>query len=490
MNLAADQVVAASDKGSSPKTRKKSTKTARKPLRGKILKVAGLVLLIVLILGLPASFVFAYNNRIYPNIKIAGVQVGGMSKEEAKTALADKAKEFSNQPLNLVLNDQAVNPRLEELGISFDVDKAIDAAYSIGRLNGYKDRISQTWGLVKQGFRIELAISVDEKKLDFYIDTLSNTYTKKPVNATLSIQNGNVYLVPAQKGYGLDKAHLKQEIQNAVDSGSTKEKIELSLEEIEPAVQDENTSQASDTSKKYLSATPITITYNDKSWVADLNKIASWISYAAEGDKLVVNLDISNFTNQIAREVEVAAKDREIEDGTGKVIAEGQDGRGIDGKILTGQVKSALEAGKSATIALPVFDIPRGEKTVYPHAQPGRYEGRYIDINLSEQTLYAYEGSNQVNSFLVSTGKRGYGTPTGEFHIYGKDRYALMDGEDYYLPNVPFVSWFYGDYSIHGTYWHHNFGHVMSHGCVNASISDAEWIFGWADIGTPVYIHY
>ena len=490
MYHAADQVVAAPDKDSSTKTRKKSNKTARKPPKGKILKVVGLVLLIVLILGLPASFVFAYNNRIYPNIKIAGVQVGGMTRDEAKEALADKSKEFASEPLNLVLDSQAVNPRLEELGISFDVDKAIESAYNIGRENKIKARLSQTWGLVKEGFRIELKIIVDEKKLDFYIDTLSNTITQKPVNATLSIQNGQVYLVPAKPGYGLNKSKLKQEIQEAIDRGDTKTKIELALEEIEPAVKDENTAQASDLTKKYLSAAPITVTYSDKSWTADANEIASWINYAASEDKLVVNLDFSRFTKKIAQKVEVAVKDREIEDGTGRVITEGQDGRGIDGKILTSQIKSALEAGKGTSIALPVFDIPRGEKTVYPHAQPGRYEGRYIDINLSEQTLYAFEGSNQVNSFLVSTGRRGYATPTGEFHIYGKNRYTLMDGEDYYLPNVPFVSWFYGDYSIHGTYWHHNFGHVMSHGCVNASTPDAEWIYNWADIGTPVYIHY
>ncbi len=472
------------------KTQKKSNKKARKTLKGKILKVAGLVLLIVLILGLPASFVFAYNNRIYPNIKIAGVQVGGMTRDEAKVALADKSKALASEPLNLVLDSQAVNPRLEELGISFDVDKAIESAYNIGRENKIKNRLSQTWGLVKEGFRIELKIIVDEKKLDFYIDTLSNTITQKPVNATLSIQNGAVYLVPAKSGYGLNKTKLKQEIQNAVDRGDTKTKIELALEEIEPAVKDENTAQASDQTKKYLAASPINVTYNDRSWTADRNEIANWINFTASGNKLNVSYDYGKFIKKIAQDVEVPVKDREIEEGTGRVIEEGQDGKGIDSNILSREIKAALEAGKTAFIALPAFDIPRNEKTVNSHAEPGRYEGRYIDINLSEQTLYAYEGNNLVNQFLISSGIRSHPTPTGEFHVYAKSRSSLMDGPDYYLPNVPWISWFSGDYSIHGTYWHHNFGHPMSHGCVNASIGDAEWIFGWADIGTPVYIHY
>jgi len=65
-----------------------------------------------------------------------------------------------------------------------------------------------------------------------------------------------------------------------------------------------------------------------------------------------------------------------------------------------------------------------------------------------------------------------------------------MKGPGYDLPGVQWVSWFSGDYGIHGTYWHHNFGHVMSHGCINATNADAEWVYGFVQIGTPVYIHY
>ena len=58
------------------------------------------------------------------------------------------------------------------------------------------------------------------------------------------------------------------------------------------------------------------------------------------------------------------------------------------------------------------------------------------------------------------------------------------------LPNVPYTMYFYKGYGIHGTYWHHNFGHPMSHGCVNMRTSDAAWLFNWASVGTPVVTHY
>ncbi len=453
-------------------------------------KRLGLIVLIMIIFGLPASFAVAYNNRIYPNVTVAGIQVGGMTYEEAKSAIESKSKILAAQELRLSIDGKNVNPKLDELGIGFDIEKAITSAYSIGRQNGFKNRFRQTWNLLKSGFKVELSLTIDEQKLDFYIDNLNSTISVKPTNATLTVNDGAVLLVPAQNGYGFNKEKLKDAIQKAVDKGDLNRQISLELEKIEAEVQNEGTNSAAEISKKYLAAAPITVKYQDKTWIADAGEIGSWLNFTAFGSQLKVNADSANFIGKIAKDVEVAVIDREIEEGTGNVLVEGQDGKGIDTKILANHINEALEKGKPVNIDLPAFDIPRAEKTVNPHAQAGRYEGRYIDINLSEQKLYAFEGSNLVNSFLVSTGRRGYATPTGEFHIYGKNRYALMDGPDYYLPNVPYVSWFSGDYSIHGTYWHHNFGHVMSHGCVNAPTDQAEWIYNWADIGTPVYIHY
>ena len=66
-----------------------------------------------------------------------------------------------------------------------------------------------------------------------------------------------------------------------------------------------------------------------------------------------------------------------------------------------------------------------------------------------------------------------------------------MAGPGYYLPNVPYVMYFYESYGLHGTYWHHNFGTPMSHGCINFTIADAEWLFiNWVTYGTVVNIHY
>ena len=114
----------------------------------------------------------------------------------------------------------------------------------------------------------------------------------------------------------------------------------------------------------------------------------------------------------------------------------------------------------------------------------------WIDVDLTNQRLTAYEGQRLVRTTLVSTGLPRTPTPTGQFRIQIKLRYDDMSGPGYYLPNVPYVMYFYRGYSLHGTYWHSNFGHPMSHGCINLRTSEAEWLFNWAAVGTLVNIHW
>lgn len=114
---------------------------------------------------------------------------------------------------------------------------------------------------------------------------------------------------------------------------------------------------------------------------------------------------------------------------------------------------------------------------------------KWIDIDLSEQRLYAYVGDQMIASFLVSTGTWQHPTPVGQFNVWIKMRYCDMSGPGYYLPDVPYTMYFYGDYGIHGTYWHNNFGTPMSHGCVNMVTEEAGWLYNWSYVGILVNVH-
>lgn len=127
------------------------------------------------------------------------------------------------------------------------------------------------------------------------------------------------------------------------------------------------------------------------------------------------------------------------------------------------------------------------------------YEHKRIYVDLTNQKLYAFEGSNMIMDVPVSTGK-WYPTPTGEFRIWIWLRYTRMTGGSgagyYNLPNVPYTMYFYNNgipktlgYAIHGAYWHNNFGSPMSHGCVNMRTEDAEKLFNWTIPGTGFTVY-
>jgi lipoprotein-anchoring transpeptidase ErfK/SrfK len=115
---------------------------------------------------------------------------------------------------------------------------------------------------------------------------------------------------------------------------------------------------------------------------------------------------------------------------------------------------------------------------------------RWIEVNLSDQTLTAWQGDQAVLYTSVSTGTSAYPTVTGRYSIGTKYTAQRMTGPGYDLPGVPWVMYFFGGYAIHGAYWHNNFGTPMSHGCVNMETSDAQWVFSWAGVGTVVNVHY
>jgi lipoprotein-anchoring transpeptidase ErfK/SrfK len=151
---------------------------------------------------------------------------------------------------------------------------------------------------------------------------------------------------------------------------------------------------------------------------------------------------------------------------------------------------AATETPAGAMVMEVLDDTPTSEvQAPTPGITVGDGE-RWIDVDLTNQMVYAYEGDTLVNSFLVSTGTWLTPTVTGSHKIYVKVRVQDMSGPGYHLRDVPYVMFFHGDYGLHGTYWHNNFGTPMSRGCINLTIDDAAWLFNWASVGTIVNVHY
>jgi|GEM_PF-130080 len=121
---------------------------------------------------------------------------------------------------------------------------------------------------------------------------------------------------------------------------------------------------------------------------------------------------------------------------------------------------------------------------IQPTDRPQATRERWVSVDLFEQTLVAYEGDTPVFATLISTGLPGTETNEGLFEVWAGVPNDHMSGatgapDAYALQNVPWVMYFDGGISLHGTYWHDTFGYRRSHGCVNLSISDARWVYNF-----------
>ena len=119
---------------------------------------------------------------------------------------------------------------------------------------------------------------------------------------------------------------------------------------------------------------------------------------------------------------------------------------------------------------------------------------KWIHVDLSEQTLVAYEGDKPVYATVISSGKEGYEPPTGVFQVQQKYISTTMNAKDpidgfYEVEEVPWTLYYHRGYALHGAYWHTDFGKVRSHGCTNIAPVDARWIYYWSEPEVPPAWH-
>jgi hypothetical protein len=131
---------------------------------------------------------------------------------------------------------------------------------------------------------------------------------------------------------------------------------------------------------------------------------------------------------------------------------------------------------------------------VIPNPTPpeGVTNGRWIELNLYNQTLMVYDKGEMIFATITSSGINPFFTRPGLFQIYQKlEKETMSTGninDYYYLEDVPYTMYFDEARALHGAYWHSQFGYTRSHGCVNLSIADSRWLFDWAQAGEWVYV--
>jgi lipoprotein-anchoring transpeptidase ErfK/SrfK len=483
---------------------------------------AGIVfsLILLFLASVVAAGAFAqqelYKNKVFPGVVVWGVPVGGKTVEQVEDVVVEKIK---NYRINLDGPDQDYSATADDLGIIFNPESIALSAYSKGRSSSFWNNYLQRARLLvlkikweplqkiarKGDLDLPISFSLDEEKFNKYLEDGAANINIKPQDSQVTIEGSNINIVPAVYGREVNKDELKNQVLGDLSALKAK-KIMIKTAEIKPNVVDKAAEEVRIQSQNVISR-PVILNYNGQEYRPNKETVASWISYTktegAASYNLVIDINkMGNYITYLESKINVYPVNKKVrvENGVKETVTqEGKDGTLVDKALLGRQIAQLLPVVSEVKLTIPTYVAKF--KTETEQVIVADWE-KYIDINISTQTMTAYlKGGQVVGSWAVTTGNRYHPTPVGTWLVIGKSAVTRMTGGtpgvDYYdLPNVHWVTWFKGGgYSIHEAYWRSSFGGQDytwngSHGCVNSPYDVANFIYNWAPVGTPVIVHY
>ncbi len=174
----------------------------------------------------------------------------------------------------------------------------------------------------------------------------------------------------------------------------------------------------------------------------------------------------------------------------------------------TGQLDPALESYQKAIRILPgAFEAKLKAREVRlklnpptPEPTPVPVVEKRIVVDISDQRTYLYENDELTTEFIVSTGEPGRDTAIGEFEIQSKIPMAYASTWNLDMPfwlgiyySGPLENGFHAVPTVRDTgvtMWDGYLGQRVSYGCIILSMEDAETLYNWVDMGTPVSIQW
>lgn len=464
------------------------------------LKKPGLVLLgifgglFILLLFAYAAFSFYYLETTLPNTRYLGEDIGAIKYSDLPLVMNTITESRLSSPHSVSLKGEVKKVKLLELDLNINVKSQIENAKR-KKISNFFVNPNDLYGSALNRLKIvpDLAYgkNFETKINDFFKEKL-----EKSQDASVAIDEGGNYFINEGRGETkLDYAGLKAEILMCLREKCSKNlvvtyyttKQSVTKSDIDKFLPDINALTGRRTalligSKKYI------LTIPDKIGLIDVSQTKSQNKLSFSKAKTCELLD------SIASKYTSTMKKRQVSDIDGSLMSEGRAGLTIDNDKSCEILASDL-ANKSAAIELATKEIPIEEEKISPGYNPGKYEGRYIEVNLSEQTMYLFDGKDLKSTYRVSTGKWSMPTPTGEYKIENKTDRAFSNRYGLYMP------WWMGfigtEYGIHELpEWPNgakegesHIGTPVSHGCIRLGVGPAQAVYDFAVEGTPVFIH-
>ena len=501
--------------------------------------VVSLVLGVILPLGAAAGAIAIgdqYRERIFPGVTVVSattadsIDVGGLSREEARAHLARHLPDPTQTPLTIQAAGQAWQLTWALVGQHHDIEAAIDAAYRVDRERAWW--LGALSVLQPAGARITVPlVPADAPLARTYVEKIAAQIAAPAVDATLSIVNGQIVATPAQEGRELDVDAATTQILTALGQGSSD--VELIPDAISPRI----TTVEPAYSQALAAATePFVVQAHDPltgdpeqggyraEFAASPAEVMTWLRIVARNDRFHLNVSPLAIRQWVAALAPLVGEERvlDVDTTTAKIAAalRAAGGHRAEARIRHPETAYVVQPGDVFYDIAYLHGFPQWRlEQANPDVDPGVIDvgqvltlpsidvlfplplvpGKRIEVDLPTQSAIAYEDDTAVFELAISTGISTTPTLAGQFQILFKeeDAYAQRwsldmpyfmgfyeEGENFFngFHELPITS--YGTRLSRGV-----LGYPASYGCIILDVEDAEALYRWADVGTLVRVH-
>ena len=495
-------------------------RTSRKILFGLGVALATCMLLASVVVAYPLF----YSGRIYPGVRVHGMELGGLSVEEARAVLSDSLPPAPGKTLLLQGDGHSWELECADVGHRYNWDRTAESAYQVARTDPWYKRGWLALRIRFVGRTVEPHTDpADPSRVTHLLNTIAAQLHVAPTDAALHIDADGVRCVPGKSGRALDVEATMDSVTTALSKGAAKVELETvvlppDLPEPQPGCEQAQILL----SRTFVLAADDPLTLYQAQFEVPEGQLATWLS-------------VRNTDDQVVLEVEEDAVETWLQGVAGQLGAE----RILDPEETLRRILSALREGEhEARCAIQhpdhryvvepgdtLFDIAYSHgfplwrlEEANPDVEPGELligmeltipsidvlfpeplvPGKRIEINLPEQRLRAYEEEELVYDLTCSSGMTSTPTIAGQFQVLFKEPEAYAQRWSLEMPYFMAIYYEGPDFAngIHELpirangqrLWASVLGWPASYGCIILDVGDAEKLYDWTPVGTLVRI--
>jgi len=308
----------------------------------------GVLLVALAIVAGAAMYGLAHSNRIYEGVTVGGVEVGGMTRSEAKAAIRDDMRAATSQPIILVSDDQQFSLDPHAAGIEIDLDETISRAFSFGREGSVFERSGDWFNSILSGHDSSIAVAYDQASLDATLMQIVPSVTRPAIDAYVRKNaEGQAEIVPELPGIGFDLGQTRNDM-IAMIASLENQPVTIVTPVIPANVEVADLNSGFAQMESAISE-PLVIDGPGSTWQLTPEDISQIVSVGGNEQRLIVNRDaVQAYVDSIAAQSNSSVKDASIvvQDGT-LVVDPSQLGVNLNVAETANLIIGALESGSS-----------------------------------------------------------------------------------------------------------------------------------------------